>query len=40
MSSLAQPTIAPKSSVTAPTTTTTSCASGAALKIAPDRTMR
>lgn len=40
MSSFAQPTIAPKSSVTAPTTTTTSCASGAALKIAPERTMR
>lgn len=40
MSSLAQPTIAPKSSVTAPTMVTTSCASGAPLKIAPERTIR
>ena len=40
MSSFAQPTIAPKRSVTAPTTTTTSWASGAALKMAPERTMR
>ncbi len=39
MSSLAQPTIAPKISVTAPTMTTTSWAS-AALKIAPERTIR
>lgn len=40
MSSFAQPTIAPKSSVTAPTTVTASCASGAALKMAPERTIR
>jgi hypothetical protein len=32
--------IAPNSSVTAPTITTPSCASGARLKIGPDRTMR
>jgi hypothetical protein len=40
MSSFAQPTIAPKISVTAPTTSTAVCASGAPLKIAPERTMR
>lgn len=40
MSSFAQPTIAPNSSVTAPTTTTAVCASGASLKIAPERVMR
>ena len=40
MSSLAQPTIAPNSSVIAPTMTTTSWAVGAASKIGADRTMR
>lgn len=40
MSSFAQPTIAPNRSVTAPTTVTTSWASGAALKIAAERTIR
>lgn len=40
MSSFAQPTIAPNSSVTAPTTVTTSCASGAPLKTAAERTIR
>jgi len=40
MSSLAQPTIAPNTSVTAPTQTTTSWASGAALNSGADRTMR
>ena len=40
MSSLAQPTIAPNSSVTAPTMTTPSCAFGARSKIGPDRTIR
>src|SRR5690625_4864030 len=40
MSSLEVPTIAPNSSVTAPTITTTSCAAGAASKIAPARTIR
>lgn len=40
MSSFAQPTIAPKRSVTAPTTVTTSCASGAPLKMAAERTIR
>ncbi len=40
MSSLAQPTIAPNSSVTAPTMTTPSCASGARLNTGPDRTIR
>lgn len=40
MSSFAQPTIAPNRSVTAPTITTTSWASGEALKIAPDRVIR
>lgn len=40
MSSFAQPTIAPKRSVTAPTTVTTSWASGAPLKTAPERTIR
>ena len=40
MSSLAQPMIAPNSSVIAPTMTTTSCASGAPSKIGAERTMR
>src|SRR5690625_278456 len=40
MSSLEVPTMAPKSNVTAPTITTTSCAAGAASKIAPERTIR
>ncbi len=40
MSSFAQPTIAPKSSVTAPTVTTAVWASGAPSKIAPDRVIR
>ena len=40
MSSLAQPMIAPNSSVTAPTTVTASCAVGEALKIGLERTMR
>lgn len=40
MSSFAQPTIAPKSSVTAPTMVTTSWASGAPLKTAAERTIR
>src|SRR5271166_3066782 len=40
MSSLAQPMIAPNSSVTAPTMTTASCASGARLYSGLDRTIR
>src|SRR6478735_6867396 len=40
MSSLAQPTIAPKSSVTAPTMTTPTCAVGARLNTGPERTIR
>ncbi|SLH59408.1 Uncharacterised protein [Mycobacteroides abscessus subsp. abscessus] len=40
MSSLAQPMIAPNSSVTAPTSTTPSCAPGARSKMALDRAMR
>lgn len=40
MSSFAQPTIAPKSSVTAPTITTTVCTSGTALKMTPERVIR
>src|SRR5215218_486898 len=40
MSSFAQPTIAPNSSVIAPTITTTSCAVGAPSKMGADRTMR
>src|SRR6202012_4973590 len=40
MSSLAQPMIAPNSSVTAPTTVTASCAVGESLKIGLDRTIR
>ena len=40
MSSLAQPMIAPKTSVIAPTMTTTSWASGAPSKTGADRTTR
>lgn len=40
MSSFAQPTIAPKRSVTAPTTVVTSWASGEALKMSAERTIR
>src|SRR6516165_6972248 len=40
MSSLAQPTMAPNSRVTAPTMTTPSCAPGARVKIGPDRTIK
>src|SRR5579875_2739890 len=40
MSSLAQPMIAPNKSVTAPTITTASCASGARLNTGLDRTIR
>src|ERR1700741_4924715 len=40
MSSLAQPTIAPNSSVTAPTMTTPNWAFGARSKTGPDRTIR
>ena len=40
MSSLAQPMIAPASSVAAPTMVTTSCAVGATSKMAPERTIR
>src|SRR5215213_11907356 len=40
MSSLAQPTIAPNSSVTAPTMTTPNCAIGARLNTGPERTIR
>ncbi len=40
MSSFAQPTTAPKTSVMAPTMTTTSCAVGAASKIGAERTTR
>src|SRR5246500_302334 len=40
MSSLAQPTIAPNRSVTAPTMTTPTCAVGARLNTGPERTIR